>query len=109
GAGAAQGLCRACRRADPAIEGGVGGDKEHVARDIAVADAIETGLVCLLTAVEPSVSYEIGRDRGARSLRMEPRQRTACISTITKSTRRSASSMPAFRPGFRSRLRCASS
>ena len=50
-------------------------DKDQVARDIAVADAIETGLVCVLTAVEPCLSYEIVRNRAARSLRLEPRQR----------------------------------
>jgi hypothetical protein len=50
-------------------------DKDQVARNIAAADAIEAGLVCLLTAVEPCLSYEIVRDRGARSLRLEPRHR----------------------------------
>jgi hypothetical protein len=50
-------------------------DKDEVARGIAVADGIKTGLVCLLTAVEPCLSYEIVRDRAAKSLRLEPRQR----------------------------------
>ena len=50
-------------------------DKDEVARDIAVADAITTGLVCLLTAVEPCLSYEIVRDRASKRLRLEPRQR----------------------------------
>jgi hypothetical protein len=50
-------------------------DKDQVARDIAAADAIKMGLVCLLTAVEPCLSYEIVRDRAARTLRLEPRHR----------------------------------
>lgn len=31
--------------------------------------------MCILTAVEPCLSYEIVRDRGARNRRLEPRHR----------------------------------
>jgi hypothetical protein len=49
--------------------------KEDLARKIAQADGIRQGLICLLTAVEPCVSYEIVRDRAAKRLRLEPRHR----------------------------------
>ena len=37
--------------------------KEDIARKIARADGITEGLICILTAVEPCLSYEIVRDR----------------------------------------------
>jgi hypothetical protein len=49
--------------------------KEQVAREIAITDRIEEGLVCILTAVEPCLSYEIRRDRGAQSLRLQAQHR----------------------------------
>ena len=49
--------------------------KEDRARAIARQDGIEEGLICILTAVEPCLSYEIVRDREARRLRLEPRHR----------------------------------
>jgi hypothetical protein len=66
-------------------------DKEQVARAIAVADEIETGLVCLLTTVEPCLSYEIVRDRGAKRLRLEPRHRKCLHLYHYQIHRRSAS------------------
>ena len=49
--------------------------KEQVAREIAISDGIEEGLVCILTAVEPCLSYEIRRDRGAQTLRLQAQHR----------------------------------
>jgi hypothetical protein len=37
--------------------------KEAIARKIALAEGIDRGLICILTAVEPCLSYEITRDR----------------------------------------------
>ncbi len=53
-------------------------NQEEIARAIAKADGIEHGLICILTAVEPCLSYEIKRDRAARRLELLPRRRT-CI------------------------------
>jgi hypothetical protein len=53
--------------------GGIG--KEPIAREIARTDGITEGLICILTAVEPCVSYEIVRDREAKRLRLMPRHR----------------------------------
>jgi hypothetical protein len=39
--------------------------KEAIARKIALADGIDRGLICILTAVEPCLSYEITRDRAS--------------------------------------------
>ncbi len=50
-------------------------NKEEIARAIAQADGIEHGLVCILTAVEPCLSYEIVRNRDARRLELRPRRR----------------------------------
>lgn len=50
-------------------------NKEEIARAIARADGVEQGLVCILTAVEPCLSYEIVRDRATRYLELEPRRR----------------------------------
>ena len=50
-------------------------NKEEIAREIARADGIERGLVCVLTAVEPCRSYEIVRNREARQLDLKPRHR----------------------------------
>ena len=49
--------------------------KEDVAREIAERDGIENGLVCVLSAVEPCWSFEIHRNRAARKLELQPRQR----------------------------------
>ena len=50
-------------------------NKEAIAREIARADGIERGLVCILTAVEPCWSYEIVRNRAAKRLELQPRRR----------------------------------
>ena len=50
-------------------------NKEEIAREIARADGIEQGLICILTAVEPCLSFEVVRDRAAKQVRIEPRQR----------------------------------
>jgi hypothetical protein len=50
-------------------------NKEAIAREIAAADRIEQGLICILTAVEPCLSYEIVRNRAAKRLELQPRRR----------------------------------
>ncbi len=49
--------------------------KETIARQIAEADGITDGLICVLTCVEPCMSYEIHRDRIKKKLVLEPRHR----------------------------------
>ena len=50
-------------------------NKEATARAIARRDAIEQGLICILTTVEPCLSYEIVRDRDCKTLELYPRHR----------------------------------
>ena len=50
--------------------------KEQIARDIARADGIAEGLICILTAVEPCMSYEIVRDRESKHLTSPAELRT---------------------------------
>ena len=49
--------------------------KEELARNIAGANGITAGLICVLTVVEVCMSYEIFRDRQAKKLSLEPRTR----------------------------------
>ena len=49
--------------------------KEDIARKIARADGIERGLICILTAVEPCMSYEIERHHDSKRLELQPRLR----------------------------------
>jgi len=49
--------------------------KEEVARQIAAQEKITRGLVCVLTSVEPCLTFDIYRDRQARQLRLVQRQR----------------------------------
>jgi hypothetical protein len=49
--------------------------KEEIAKDIAYKDNITGGLVCLLTCVEPCISYYIRRDRESKKLILEPKER----------------------------------
>jgi len=49
--------------------------KEMVAQQIAEADGVDEGLICVLTCVEPCLTYEIRRDREKRELVLEPRHR----------------------------------
>jgi len=49
--------------------------KEVVARQIAQADGISEGLICILTCVEPCRSFEVHRDRERKRLVLESRQR----------------------------------
>jgi hypothetical protein len=49
--------------------------KEQVAREIAARDGVTRGLICVLSAVEPCLSYEIVRERAARRLALAPRRR----------------------------------
>ena len=46
--------------------------KEDVALAIARADRIERGLICVLTAVEPCMSFQVRRDRASKRLVLEP-------------------------------------
>jgi hypothetical protein len=50
-------------------------NKEQIAREIAEADGIVKGLVCILTAVEVCQSYELVRDRENKRLHLVPRRR----------------------------------
>ena len=50
-------------------------NKAAIARAIARQDGIEQGLICIITAVEPCLSYDIVRDRRSRRLRLLPRHR----------------------------------
>jgi hypothetical protein len=49
--------------------------KEDLAREIAEKDGIQSGLICVLTAVEPCQSYEVFRNRAKKKLELEPRVR----------------------------------
>lgn len=49
--------------------------KEDVARKIAQEDKIDNGLICVLTCVEPCMSYEIYRNAETKLLELQPRQR----------------------------------
>lgn len=46
--------------------------KEELARSVAERDGVESGLVCVVKAVEPCWSFSIRRDRAARKLVLEP-------------------------------------
>ena len=50
-------------------------NKEEIAREIARADGIKSGLICILTTVEVCQSYEIVRDRESKHLQLQPRHR----------------------------------
>lgn len=50
-------------------------NKEAIAREIAAAEHIERGLICILTAVEPCMSYDVVRDRANKRIELEPRWR----------------------------------
>jgi hypothetical protein len=50
-------------------------DKEQIARDIARKEGITSGLVCVLTCVEPCWSYEIYRNRETKKLELQRRYR----------------------------------
>lgn len=46
--------------------------KEKVAREIAARDGIEEGLICILSCVEPCMSYSVGGDRVSKKLVLRP-------------------------------------
>ena len=46
--------------------------KEDVAREIAERDGIDQGLICVLTSVEPCMSYSVGGDRATKKLVLRP-------------------------------------
>ena len=52
--------------------------KEQIAREIAVRDKIDSGLICLLSAVEPCWSFGIRRDRAQKKLVLVS-QRRKCL------------------------------
>jgi hypothetical protein len=52
-----------------------------VARGIASADGIREGLICVLTCVEPCMSYEVYRNREKKLLELVPRQRKCKFTT----------------------------
>jgi hypothetical protein len=49
--------------------------KEDVARAIARGDGIKRGLICVLSAVEPCLSFELVRNREKKHLELVPRRR----------------------------------
>ena len=49
--------------------------KEAVAKQIARADGVKEGLVCVLTCVEPCMTYDVQRDRKSRKLELVMRLR----------------------------------
>lgn len=49
--------------------------KEDIARDIAQADSIRQGLICVLSALEPCISYAVRGDRAAKRLVLRPERR----------------------------------
>lgn len=49
--------------------------KDEYARDIALNDGIQDGLICVLTCVEPCKTYEIYRNRDKKILELKPRMR----------------------------------
>lgn len=49
--------------------------KEPIARKIMIRDEITEGLICVLSCVEPCVSYDIRRDRESQKLVLERTQR----------------------------------
>ena len=50
-------------------------DKDEMARGIAHQEGVTSGLVCVLTCVEPCWSYEIHRNRETKKLELPPRYR----------------------------------
>jgi len=50
-------------------------NKEEVTRAIAQADGIDAGLICVVSAVEPCLSYEIVHKRQSGVIDLEPRRR----------------------------------
>lgn len=50
-------------------------DKEALARAIAAQDGVETGLVCLLSSVEPCRTFDVYRNREMRQLELVARTR----------------------------------
>lgn len=49
--------------------------KDEYARNIALNDDIQDGLICVLTCVEPCKTYEIYRNRDKKILELKPRMR----------------------------------
>ena len=49
--------------------------KDEYARNIALDDDIQDGLICVLTCVEPCKTYEIYRNRDKKILELKPRMR----------------------------------
>jgi hypothetical protein len=74
-------------------------NKERIAREIARVDGIEQGLICILTAVEPCLRMRSCATRKPNAGNWSHVTASACFSTITRSTRCSASCTPASRPG----------
>lgn len=49
--------------------------KDHYARNIALEEDVQEGLICVLSCVEPCKSYEIYRNRTEKRLQLVPRMR----------------------------------
>jgi len=49
--------------------------KDEIAREIMAQDSITTGLICVLSCVEPCLSYAIRKDRETKKLKLIPAER----------------------------------
>lgn len=83
--------------------------KDSLARHIAEQDGIREGLICILTCVEPCMSYETQRNRQEKKLVLAPQPRKCLhLYHYIGSIRSSASWALAYKRGFPSRSRSVS-
>jgi len=83
-------------------------DKETIARKILAHDGVRSGLVCVLSSLEPCWQFEIRRNRLKKKLELHRRPGKCLFLYHYQSIPSSASSMPAFRPGSLSLSKSAS-
>ena len=83
-------------------------NKEKIAREIARVDGIAQGLICILPPSSLACHMRSCATPTPNACNWSHVTASACFSTITRSTRCSASCTPASRPGSRSLSRSAS-
>ena len=66
-------------------------DKKAIAEHIAGRDRVEEGLICVLSCVEPCVSFEVGPNREKKRLELKHRLRKCLFHITTGCTRSSVS------------------
>ena len=82
--------------------------KEALAQQIATRDAISDGLICLLSCVEPCLSYEIRRDREQQTVGIgAPAEEVSAYLPLLVRSGVWLHECPVCRPGFRSPSRSA--